>query len=177
MDTLRLSDIRHGTPGITLVEGANLYENSIVALHNSGHPSPVELQMEGLRTESFSLVWDDTFDNQMSRTYADEQSVTERAAVAVSVMLALHTTAYTVIERSRKGTGFDYMLGDSEDPLFMPKARLEVSGIMRETDGNSIARRFEQKTAQTDRSDATRLPAYVSVVEFATPKAKFDIKQ
>ena len=177
MDTIRLSDICHGTPGITLVEGANLYENSIVALHNMGHPSPVELQMEGVRTEPFSLVWDDTFDNQMSRTYADEQSVTERAAVAVSVMLALRTTAYTVIERSRKGTGFDYMLGDSEDPLFMPKARLEVSGIMRETDGNTVTRRFEQKAAQTDRSDSTCLPAYVSVVEFATPKAKFDIKQ
>lgn len=177
MDTIRLSDICHGTPGITPVEGANLYENSVVALHNSGHPSPVELRMEGLCTESFSLAWDDTFDDQMRRTYADEQSVTERAAMAVSVMLALRTTAYTVIERSRRGTGFDYMLGDNDDPLFMPKARLEVSGIMRESDGNTVARRFEQKAAQTDRSDAMRLPAYVAVVEFATPKAKFDIKQ
>jgi len=59
----------------------------------------------------------------------------------------------------------------------MPKARLEVSGIMHETDGNTLATRFEQKSVQTDRSDATRLPAYVSVVEFSTPKAKFDIKQ
>lgn len=177
MDTIQLSDIRMGTPGITPIEGANLYENSIVALHSSGHPSPVTLRLEGLRTELLSLVWDDVFDDQMRRTYADEQSVTERAAVAVSVMLALRTTAYTVIERSRRGTGFDYMLGDSDDPLFMPKARLEVSGIMRESDGNTLAHRFEQKAAQTDRSDATRLPAYVSIVEFSTPKAKFDIKQ
>ena len=59
----------------------------------------------------------------------------------------------------------------------MPKARLEVSGIMHETDGNTLATRFEQKSVQTDRSDATRLSAYVSVVEFSTPKAKFDIKQ
>lgn len=177
MDTIQLADIRMGTPGITPVEGVNLYENSVVALHNSGHPSPVTLRMEGLRTEPFSLSWDDTFDDQMRRTYADEQSVTERAAVAVSVMLALRTTAYTVIERSRRGTGFDYMLGDNDDPLFMPKARLEVSGIMRETDGNTLSTRFQQKAAQTDRSDATRLPAYVSVVEFSTPKAKFDIKK
>ncbi|MBR6867281.1 MAG: hypothetical protein IKN02_03510 [Prevotella sp.] len=48
---------------------------------------------------------------------------------------------------------------------------------MHETDGNTLATRFEQKSVQTDRSDATRLPAYVSVVEFSTPKAKFDIKQ
>lgn len=45
MDTIQLSDIRLGTPGISSIEGANLYENSIVALHNSGHPSPVILQM------------------------------------------------------------------------------------------------------------------------------------
>ena len=35
MDILQLSDIRQGTPGITPVEGANLYENCVVALHNS----------------------------------------------------------------------------------------------------------------------------------------------
>ena len=109
MDTIQLSDIRLGTPGITPIEGANLYENCIVALHKSGHVSPVELRVDGLRTEPFSLVWEDTFDDQMRRAYADEQSVTERAAVAVSVMLSLRTTAYTVIERSRCGTGFDYM--------------------------------------------------------------------
>ena len=177
MDTIRLSDIKQGMPGISSIEGANLYENSIVALHNSGHPSTVELRMEGLRTEPFLLVWDDECSDQLLRTYADEQSVTERSAIAVSAMLALHTTSYTVIERSRKGTGFDYMLGDSLDPLFTPKARLEVSGIMRETEGNTLAMRFQQKMSQTDKSDDTRLPAYVSIVEFSTPKAKFDIKK
>lgn len=34
MDTIRLSDIKRGMPGISPVEGANLYENCIVALHN-----------------------------------------------------------------------------------------------------------------------------------------------
>ena len=139
MDTIQLSDIKQGTPGITPVEGANLYENCIVALHNSKHTSPVTIQMEGQRTEPFSLIWEDCFNDQLSRTYADEQSVTERAAVAVSTMLALSITGYTVIERSRKGTGFDYFLGDNQDPLFIPKARLEISGIMCETD--SINRR------------------------------------
>lgn len=37
----------------------------------------------------------------------------------------------------------------------MPKARLEVSGIMHETDGNTLATRFEQKSVQTDRSAAS----------------------
>lgn len=174
MDTIQLSDIRLGTPGISPIEGANLYENCIVAMHNSGHLSPVILQMEGIRTEPFSLIWEDSFNDQLRRTYNDEQSVTERAAIAVSVMLAIRTTSYTVIERSRKGTGFDYMLGDDQNPLFVPEARLEVSGIMRETNDNTIASRFQQKCLQTERSDDSCLPAFVSVVEFSIPKAIFD---
>ena len=177
MDTIQLTEIKQGTPGITPVEGANLYENCVVALHNSSHPVPVTLQVSGINTCNYSLLWEDTFSDQLRRTYADEQSVTERAAVAVSVVLALRQTDYTVIERSRKGTGFDYMLGDGQDPLFTPKARLEVSGIMHETDGNTAEQRFRQKTVQTSQSDDTRLPAYVSIVEFSTPKAIFDIKK
>ena len=53
---------------------------------------------------------------------------------------------------------------------------IKLSGIMRESEGNTLAMRFQQKAVQTDKSDDTRLPAYVSVVEFSTPKAKFDIK-
>ena len=92
-------------------------------------------------------------------------------------MLALHQTDYTVIERSRKGTGFDYMLGDRQEPFFIPKARLEVSGIMHETDGNTVEQRFRQKSKQTLKTDTTRLPAYVAVVEFSKPKAIFAIKK
>ena len=177
MDTIQLSNIKQGTPGITPVEGANLYENCVVALHNSKHASPVTIQVEGLRTDPLSLIWEDCFTDQLSRTYADGQSVTERAAVAVSVMLALYTTGYTVVERSRKGTGFDYFLGDNQDPLFTPKARLEISGIMCETDSNTLTSRYRQKAVQMSKSDDCQLPAYISIVDFSTPKVKFDISQ
>lgn len=76
MEVIHLSDIKQGTPGISPIEGANLYENSIVAFHTSGHSTPVELQMSGTRTEPFSLELEDSYDDQMSRTYNDEQSVT-----------------------------------------------------------------------------------------------------
>ncbi len=176
MNHIYLSDIKKGTPGITPVEGANLYENCVVALHNCGHPSTVTLYVSGDKNCEYSLLWENAFNEQLRRTYNDEQSVTERAAVAISVLLALRQTNYTIIERSRKGTGFDYMLGDSQDQLFIPKARLEVSGIMHETKGNTCEQRFRQKAEQTVKSDETRLPAYISVVEFATPRAIFNMK-
>ena len=178
MDTILLSDILKGTPGVSPVEGSNLYENCVVALHHCCHPESVVLMLKGLQDSHYLLLWDDVFTDQLRRTYNDMQSVTERAAVCLSVMLVTKLTPYTVIERSRKGTGFDYMLGDSQDALFMPKARLEVSGIMQENSvSNTVESRFRQKAVQTDRSDDALLPAYVSVVEFSTPKAMFDIKK
>lgn len=177
MENIHLGDLKSGMPGISAIEGANLYENCVVALHNRGHQMPVILVAKGLKTTNYSLIWEDTYNQQLERTYNDLQSVTERAAVGISVILAIKETEYTIIERSRKGTGFDYMLGDKADPLFTPKARLEISGIMKETEGNTISSRFLQKTSQVKKSDCTSLPAYISIVEFSTPKVLFDIKK
>lgn len=176
MNTLKLSKILEGMPGISLVEGANLYENSIVMLHKMNHCSSVILGIDGIVKEDVPLEWEGEVSEQLERTYADAESLTERSAVCISVLLALELTEYTVVERSRKGTGFDYMLGDKNDKFYMPKARLEISGIERETKSNNLERRFNQKTRQTDKTDYTKMPAYVSVVEFSTPKALFGKK-
>ena len=48
--------------------------------------TPVTLHVSGLLACDYSLLWEDIVDNQLRRTYNDEQSVTERAAIAVSVM-------------------------------------------------------------------------------------------
>ena len=176
MEELALSDITKGLPGVSTIEGTNLFENCIVALHKCNHPSPVTLSVDGMTRHDYTLNWDDNYNDQLARTYADEQSMTERAAIAISILLALKQTSYTVIERSRKGTGFDYMLGEKDDPFFNPKARLEISGILRESPQNSVNSRYQQKEKQTSISDDMQLPAYISIVEFNTPKALFNIK-
>ncbi|MFH1157832.1 MAG: hypothetical protein V1721_02960 [Pseudomonadota bacterium] len=65
-------------------------------------------------------------------------------------ILALKTlTGKEVLERSRKGPGFDYWVGDKDDDqLFSGKARLEVSGILC-GDEAKIKSRVTQKKAQT----------------------------
>lgn len=151
MKPIRLSDLKCGLPGISPIEGANLYENCMVAVHNSGHTIPVTIRVNGQRSEAFSIGWDDLYCEQLKRTYRDEQSVTERAAAGVSVMLALQETCYTIIKRSRKGTGFDYLLGDKDDPMFTPKARLEISGIMKENVNESLLRQFGLSTSNMRR--------------------------
>jgi len=75
-----------------------------------------------------------------------------------------------VVERSKKGPGFDYWLGDGDDDLlFSGKARLEVSGILSGS-ANKISARFRQKKQQIKPSDHLA-PAYVAVVEFGNPTA------
>lgn len=176
MNELKLSDIMQGLPGVSSIEGANLHENCVVELHRHGHISPTTLKVSSKMDTELKIIWDDNFNSQLDRTYSDRQSSVERSAVCISILLALKLTGYTVIERSRKGTGFDYMLDDKDDVFFNPKARLEISGISEETRSNTLNIRFEQKSRQTDVSDATNMPAYISVVELKTPRSIFKTK-
>jgi hypothetical protein len=79
-----------------------------------------------------------------------------------------------VVERSAKGLGFDYWLGndgedDDGDELFAKRARLEVSGILSGPRSQAQAR-LRQKREQVKPSDHLA-PGYVAVVEFGTPIA------
>jgi hypothetical protein len=79
-------------------------------------------------------------------------------------------TGKIVIERSWKGTGFDYWIGRRQGLLFQDKARLEVSGIL-SGDQTNISTRVRQKVQQTKRSDGL-LPAYIAIIEFGRPGAE-----
>lgn len=170
-----LNDILKGMPGITPIEGADLQENCVVMLHRSNHKSPTNLLLSGMTDDKVNVIWTDDFNLQKDRTHSDRQVNTERSAVCISVLLAKRLTDYSVIMRSRRGTGFDYLLGTDEN-IFNPKARLEISGIEKESSSNTIQYRFKQKVEQVSPSDNTGLPAYISVVEFNTPKAIFNVK-
>lgn len=89
--------------------------------------------------------------------------------------LAKQETDYFVTSRARKWTGIDFWLG-SEPETLISTARLEVSGIL-QGDASTIRARVREKMRQTDRSATSRLPVYVSVVEFSTPIAHLEKKR
>ena len=130
------------------------------------------MEVDGSRSGVFRLEWDPIAENA-SRTWADEPFTTEQGAYGVALLLIEPLTRLTVLERSRKGTGFDYWLGTrgSEEPLFQNKARLEVSGI-RQGDESAVQARVKQKLRQTRQSAESGLPAVVIVVEFGTPRSE-----
>ena len=97
---------------------------------------------------------------------------TEHGAYGVAILLVLALTEYTIIERSRKGTGFDFWLGNNknEENLFQGKSRLEVSGIRR-GDRQVISERIKRKRIQIGMGDG-KLPGIVVVVEFSMPHSR-----
>lgn len=147
-----------------------LAEAAALCLEHQGHGNRVTLTVRGSYSGTVTVLRS-RVDDQMRRCYADMQEATEFGACGIAILLIRERIGYTVIERSVKGTGFDYWLGHEDDLPFQNKARLEVSGILA-GDDKQIAARVRRKSKQTAPTDGTALSAYIVVVEFSRPEAR-----
>lgn len=170
---LDLNDLGNGLPAITPDFGRALAEAGGVCLESQGHVQGVQLRVRGYSDKLYPLAWP-SITEQTRRCWNDPEDATENGAMGIAVLLAQREIGYTVIERSWKGTGFDYWMGDKSAYPFQHKARLEISGIRKGND-QQVKARVQQKLKQTDRSDGI-LPAYVIVVEFGQPLAEVQEK-
>jgi len=170
--TLSFEALKNGRLGISAVYGSFLAEAASHCLHRNEHPNPVPISVSGDACLPGTLEWCDVTE-WGDRTWADLQEATEYGAYGVAIIVALPLTEKGRVERSAKGTGIDYWLGESEDRdgIFQRAARLEVSGIFK-GDKPKIAARLDEKLAQTKLSDGTGLPAYVAIVDFGGPEVK-----
>jgi hypothetical protein len=174
---LDIHEITSGFPGLTVRSGEHLYEACIVCLTRQNHSyKDTKFTIYGDANIDYTLTWEDICDDQLERTWSDQIYATEHGAVCLAILLALKLTKFTVIEKSARQNGFDYWLGEKSDGLFQHKARLEVSGIFT---GNQqeVNTRYKVKIKQTDQSDGLNLPAYIGIVEFSNPIAKFGEKK
>ena len=170
---LDLNSLGNGLPAITPSFGMALAEAGSVCLESQNHGQGVQLRVRGYSKRCYPLTWP-RITEQTRRCWNDHEDATEHGAMGIAVLLAQKEIGYTVIERSRKGTGFDYWMGDVSAYPFQSKARLEISGI-REGNDQQVRARVQQKLRQTDRSDGA-LPAFVIVVEFGQPLAEVQEK-
>lgn len=144
-------------------------EAAAVCLDDCSHPRPVRITVDGDASAVFDLQWR-AVDDRDRRTWADEGVATEYGACAIAILVVRLTRGHTVLQRSRKGTGFDYWMGDSTSMPFTEKARLEVSGIRRGS-SRAVSARVKQKVRQISVSSGN-LPGIVVVFEFGTPLAR-----
>jgi hypothetical protein len=168
-----LSVLAAGMPGLTPASGQVLAEAAAVCLEDRKHLPGVRLARAGMMLEDLQVNWP-PIDDQDRRCYADLQEATERGACGVAILIVNKSTGLVVVERSRKGTGFDYWLAkDDYDGLpFTAMSRLEVSGILFGTPAQ-IDTRVKQKKAQMAPTDNVA-PGYVAIVEFGQPIARVE---
>ena len=169
--SIQLSELKAGNPALTPATGSSLEEACVICLNDQHHTPGVNMEVGGKISQVYSLLWQKQVTDQMIRCWGDPEYTTEQAAYGIAFLLIPRITNYTTIERSVKGPGFDYWLGDGQEAeifIFNRKARLEVSGIRKGSD-SQIRKRINQKYKQTDPSDSTTLPAFVVVVEFSKP--------
>jgi hypothetical protein len=171
--TFTFNALRKGELGLTASGGTYFAEAASYCLHVHSHPNPVRLSLSGDLSGSGTLEWG-SISAAHRRTHADLQDAAEFGACAIGIVIAVQLTGLSGVERSVKGTGVDFWLvKDSDDRgIFQRSARLEASGILTGTE-TTIRARAKQKLAQTNPSDKAGLPAYVVVVEFGSPEARF----
>jgi hypothetical protein len=146
-------------------------EAAAVSLEVQGHISATDLDLQGDHVAAEACMWAPCSPNAF-RTFNDLDIATTYGAEGIAVMLISQLLQLQVVNRSLKGTGFDYWLGRDPQKPFTYEARLEVSGIAN-GDETKIRARVKKKLGQTDPSDVTKLVAYVVVVEFSRPRCDF----
>lgn len=175
---LRLDDIvEKDFPGVTKSQAGQHAEACLVCLDHHDHKTGVEfVVILGNNQEISFLHWENIIDDHTRRSWKDLQEATEYGAVAIALLLVIHYTEYTIIERAVKGTGFDYWLLENElydEDEIMPSgsARLEVSGLLHAQKDSQIQSRIKEKEKQTNSSHETHLPAIIVIMEFSRPEA------
>jgi hypothetical protein len=146
----------------------------MVAFRHNGHRSGVILSVHQADTVvRFEIQWSGETTEQLVRAYRDPIRLADNAACAIALLVVREMTPYTAVEQSVVGTTIDYYLarqGRSDDLIFNNVARLEVSGILTETEENTVDRRVSEKRRRL-RPEGDLLD-FIVVVEFGRPWSK-----
>lgn len=167
---MNLDELCNGMPGLTQSLGEVFRDAASVCLAHNRHVSDTELTVEGsLNDHAYSVKWP-TPTKQVTAAFGDLSEAVEWGACGVAALLMFHLTELVVVERSAKGSGFDFWLGEPDDePLFQEKTRLEVSGILNGS-STAVRERVKRKVEQM-RDGGVPGKGYAVVVHFAPPNA------
>jgi hypothetical protein len=181
MNELFLDDLRNGHTIITTDSAGYFIENCKVCFHIQGHQSGVTVEVEyDDKVFDFRLLWQGHVTELMLRAWRKEdRKNTEAGAIALVMLLLPEITGYRAVESAGYGTGMDYVLVDNpvDDMLIFNHAAayLEITGIAKATEANSVNDRISEKKARINRvreKDATilgGLPTIIACVEFGAP--------
>lgn len=171
---LDINKLKNGLPGITKAIGETMIEACNVCYSSQNIINSAIVSVSGEFTEKYEIELFKNITQQLINSYQDEEVTTEQGALCIGIALIIENTNYTIIQRSMKGTRFDYWLGKKKSntlPFSQADARLEISGIRRGAD-KDVHNRVQNKVNRLKNSTAQNLPCYIVVVEFSSSVSK-----
>lgn len=173
MKILLLENVTRQVHGIDTDFGNYLAANATVCFYSQSHLNGVQMPVETDNEKlTVSVTWRKSISPEVLKSYRDENECTNYGAMCVAILMALEFTDFKSFERSQVGSGVDFWVSKEANDLSF-SARMEVSGIRRESGTNTLENRLKEKKEQSRKSDSTKLPAYIAVIEFSHPKAIF----
>ncbi len=178
---LNLNSLNTGIPALPPKKAEQRMEACVWCFLNSQHDNGVLMDVVGRNKDDdnkvekrYQVCWnEDEIDREALFRGYNVDDGPEDGAEAIALLLVRERTNYTAIERSVTSTGIDYWLDHKEkqnDQIFtQASARLEISGILKQSSTNKPKYRVKKKIRQTRQSDDTYFPVYIIVVEFSQP--------
>lgn len=165
-------------PGLSAKRAGALVEAAMCCLMQNQHVSGLNVEIQCVPNRAVHVNWLSQLTTEMERTWADPNEAAENGATALAILLAYVLKDQVVVQRSPKGTGFDYFLCHKNEvdeqrsnpnlPFNFTK-RLEVSGLFRQPE-SAVQARLRIKTKQTARYDSDwDVPALIGIIEFGRP--------
>jgi hypothetical protein len=163
---IRLDTSNHAFEALTPHYAAMACEAASYCFEQNRHPVPARAMLNGCDTPHAHFHWTSP-PVQAAATYRDRDVAAEQGAYAVAIAVLNQLHGYKVVERSVKGTGFDFWVGTTTGGLpFQNKVRLEASGIFK---GQSrVVARLKSKLKQMAPSDESG-SGFAVVAEFGRP--------
>ena len=174
MIILNLNTIGQDIEGVSQAFGLYMAESAAVCFHSQGHKNGVILPIsDGNELENGQVEWVNDINNSVLASHFDEKRTTDFGAMGVAVLLACRLTDYTIFRTSKTNNGYDFKLRKKDGDGNFMKAKLEISGIRKETPQNTIKSRLSIKKKQILKRAKKNATCYVSIIEFSKPEAKF----
>ena len=128
----------------------------------AGHQNGIELDLSfDRKTYIHPSSWpEDIINIERIRNHYNVDDALPFGTEAIALFICTTHTSYDDLQRSTRKTGIDYWLGHkSADPdhPFQQSGRLEISGILNESETNTVDKRIREKAVQSNQSDSTTL--------------------
>ena len=170
LDNLNAEEI----PALTASLAIHMQEAVVMCMQPHDHKSAVLCAVRNLDAEldTVRIIWETSYSEQIRRAFGHPRNAAEKAGEAMAILTVVALTDYTVVERARIGSGFDFWLNlkdDDDDYLFQQTMGLECKGLSEARYPSEIAAAVRQGIKQIEESTSANLPALVVATDFSRP--------